>query len=149
QASQPDLARINESFALVPHNRALGITVVSATWQPAAMIARLPWHAQLVGNPDGGSIHGGVVTTFLDAVGGGAVYLRMAERSAIATLDLRIDYLKPAAPQRDVFTRAECIKVTRNVAFVRTVAYQDEDDPIALGSATYMVSTKGKAVIAP
>jgi acyl-coenzyme A thioesterase PaaI-like protein len=60
----------------------------------------------------------------------------------IATLDLRIDYMKPATPGRDLLARAECYKVTRNVAFVRGVAYHDDpSDPIATTVATFMLST--------
>src|SRR6185369_7024719 len=94
-----------------------------------------------------GLLHGGAVTTLLDAAGGAAVYVKLGEAGPIATLDLRIDYLKPAAGRRDVLARAECIKLTRNVAFVRMTAYHDDpSDPIALGAASFMLGTKGQTV---
>ena len=62
---------------------------------------------------------------------------------AIATLDLRIDYVKLGTPRRDVVIHTHCYKVTRNVAFVRGVAYHDdEDDPIASATGTFMLGTR-------
>jgi len=63
---------------------------------------------------------------------------------SFATLDLRIDYMKPARPHEDVFAYAECYKMTRQIAFVRGVAYQDsEDNPVANAAATFMFTGTG------
>jgi acyl-coenzyme A thioesterase PaaI-like protein len=86
------------------------------------------------------------VTTLLDATSGACVYMKLKKPIPIATLDLRIDYLKPSQPRRELFARAECFKATRNVAFVRATAYHDEGDPIATATGTFMLSTKGKSV---
>jgi acyl-coenzyme A thioesterase PaaI-like protein len=60
----------------------------------------------------------------------------------MATLDLRIDYMEPAIPHLDVLVRSECFKLTRNIAFVKGVAYQkDVNDPIATSMATFMLGT--------
>ena len=56
-----------------------------------------------------------------------------------ATLDLRIDYLQPAEPDRDVFAGAEVYKVTSSIAFLRATAFQTEGDPIANAVATFML----------
>jgi len=87
-------------------------------------------------------LHGGVITSMMDACCGAAVFQALSEPLPIATLDLRIDYLKPATPREAVYAQAHCYKVTRNVAFVRGVAYHDsEDDPIASAAGTFMLST--------
>jgi uncharacterized protein (TIGR00369 family) len=150
-AAPESLELLNAGFRdYIPHNKALGFHVVDAGNDPAFIVAALPWDARLVGNPDNGTIHGGVVTTLLDAAGGAAVYMKLMSPIPIATLDLRIDYLKPAASKTELRARAECIKVTKNVAFVRASAFQlDPNDPIAILSATYMISTKGQSVVPP
>jgi uncharacterized protein (TIGR00369 family) len=141
------LELLNAGFRdFVPHNKELGFVVVEASSNPPFIIAKLPFAERLVGHPDSGLLHGGAITTLLDAAGGAAVYVKLGMPTPIATLDLRIDYLKPGG-RFDVFSRAECLKITRNVAFVRMTAYHDDpNDPIALGAATYMIGTKGQAV---
>lgn len=132
---------------MVPHNDALGLKVLDCG--PGMVVLALPWAEHLVGNPETGVLHGGPITSLLDACGGASVFLKMMTTTPIATLDLRIDYLKPATPRRDVIAKSECYKLGRNVAFVRGLAYHDTpDDPIAASSATFMLSTKGKAVVA-
>src|SRR5439155_16379509 len=79
----------------VPHNEALGIRIVEVANNEA--VFELPYDAKLVGNPDTGAVHGGAITAMLDACSGFAVFAALVERVPIATLDLRIDYLKAAA----------------------------------------------------
>jgi uncharacterized protein (TIGR00369 family) len=128
-------------FDHIPHNRALGIDVVDM--QRSIAVFKLRYDAKLVGNPDTGTLHGGAITALLDACSGAAVFASLSKFVPIATLDLRIDYLRPA-DNRDVIARAVCYKLTKNVAFTRAVAYHDsEDDPIASSVGTFMISTKG------
>ncbi len=109
----------------------------------------VPYDRKLVGNPATGVLHGGVITSVLDSASGAAVGSALAARAEgtpgwrpIATLDLRIDYMKPATPGKDLLARAECYKLTRNVAFVRGTAYHDDpSDPIATSVASFMLST--------
>lgn len=122
----------------VPHARAIGLTVLDV--QPGHVWLRIPYADFLVGNPETGVVHGGVITTLLDNGGGAAVMTALEDLRAIATLDLRIDYMKPATPGRDILGHCHCHKVTRNVAFVRGTAYHDTpDDPIASAVMTFML----------
>ena len=143
-----DLAALNEAFRdYVPFNKALGLTLVEATQNPAVAKMRLPYDARFVGNPETGVIHGGVITTLMDAACGASVFFKLKASKPIATLDLRIDYLKPATPGLDIYARAECFKTTNNVAFVRALAFHsDPSDPVAAASGTFMISTRGQAV---
>jgi uncharacterized protein (TIGR00369 family) len=126
----------------VPHNRALGIEILDMAAN--TVLFELPYDAKLVGHPDTGVIHGGAITALLDGASGAAVFAALEELIPIATLDLRIDYLRPAEANRAVLARATCYKLTRNVAFTRAVAYHDDpEDPIAHSVGTFMVSTRG------
>lgn len=130
---------------LVPHNLALGMELGDLGEARAEL--RLPYHERLIGNPETGVMHGGAISALIDACCGSAVFQALSRPMAIATLDLRIDYLKPATPGRDVIARAHCYKVTRHVAFVRGVAFHDDEaDPIATTAATFMLGTRGAAI---
>ena len=103
----------------------------------------LPYDAKLVGNPDTGVLHGGAITALLDACSGAAVFAALTEWCPIATLDLRIDYLRAGEVGREIKCRANCYRLTRNVAFTRAVAYHDDEaDPIATSMGTFMLGTK-------
>ena len=141
------LARINEAFSgFVPHNKALGLSVIDFGRGRAVM--RLPYDLRLVGDPETGVLHGGAVSALIDACSGASVFMKLESPVPIATLDLRIDYLHPATPGRDVLARADCYKLTSSVAFVRAVAYHDSpDEPLATSASTFMVSTRGRSVL--
>ncbi len=141
----PDFDRLREIFEAIPHCRELGLEVVSIA--EGKGIIRLDYHKRLVGNPERGYLHGGAITTVLDTVAGMAVLSALPEDTPIATLDLRIDYLGPAAPGRPVLASAHCYRRTASVAFVRAIAYHDDpDEPIANGVATFMLSATGFSI---
>ena len=112
----------------------------------AVAVLKVPYRPEIVGDPETGVIAGGVVTTLLDHASGQAVHAAMDTWTSIATLDLRIDYMRAAEPGLDVLARAHCYKITRSVAFVRAVAYdRDPDDPVATAQAAFMLdSSAGK-----
>ncbi len=140
-AEDPKLRFARAFAAGVPHNRALGIEIIE--FAESTVLFKLPYDAKLVGHPDTGTLHGGAITALLDGASGAAVFASLKEMVPIATLDLRIDYLRPAE-NLAVLARATCYKVTKNVAFTRAVAYHDDpDDPIAHSVGTFMVSTRG------
>jgi uncharacterized protein (TIGR00369 family) len=139
--TDPDLvARLEQSMVqVIPFNVALGMRVEDASSDGWATM-RLPYRADLVGNPATGVLHGGMVTSLIDACSGLSVFLKAEFKWRIATLDLRIDYLRPARPPEDVLARAECYKLTRHVAFTRAIAYhRDPGDPIASSSGTFVI----------
>jgi uncharacterized protein (TIGR00369 family) len=139
------LERINYAFCDgVPHNRAIGLRVTD--FADGECRCQLPYDEKLVGNPATGVLHGGVITALLDAACGAAVFIKLQSAMRIATLDLRIDYLKPATPGETVQAHATCYKITRHVAFTRAVAFhEDESDPIGTASGTFMIFDHGRS----
>jgi uncharacterized protein (TIGR00369 family) len=107
---------------------------------PGEAWSSLPYRPVFVGDTATGVLHGGVVTAMLDESCGMAVQLALDGTRAIATLDLRIDYQKPATPGLDIKAHSVCYRVTRSIAFVRSTAYQEsEDDPVATATACFMI----------
>jgi uncharacterized protein (TIGR00369 family) len=122
-----------------PMAMALGMTLVTS--EPD-IVVKVPYRDDLVGDPDTGVIAGGVVTTLLDHTSARAVAKRLTEETSIATLDLRIDYMRPSRPGKDIYATAYCYKVTRSVAFVRAVAYdEDPSDPVASAQGAFMLDS--------
>ena len=87
---------------------------------------RVPWRPDLVGDPDTGVLAGGLVTTLLDHIGGLAVWTTMAEFQPIATLDLRVDYMRAAHPRVDLLAQGKCYRLTPTIAFDDFVALRGE-----------------------
>ncbi|MEL7111852.1 MAG: PaaI family thioesterase [Pseudomonadota bacterium] len=89
-----------------------------------------PFHEKLIGDPRTRVIHGGVITTLLDNLCGAACGATLKEFRFVATLDLRIDYMRPAESGRDILAEAECYHVTKSVAFCRAWAYHENREKV-------------------
>jgi uncharacterized protein (TIGR00369 family) len=137
------LERVRAMMQWTPQGQALGIEATKIEGQ--RIWGRVPYKPELVGDPETGVIAGGVITTFLDQLCGMAAVLAMRDPSIVATIDIRIDYMRAAEPNRDVLATAVCNKIGKNVAFVRAVAYEDsEDNPIAHAAAAFMLNTNAR-----
>lgn len=128
----------------IPHNRELGIRITDMGDTTAKM--SMPFAPHLVGDPETGVLAGGVVTTLMDSVCGLAVMAAMPEPGPIATLDLRIDYLRPATPGEVLLAEADCYRLTRSIAFARGTAYHaNGDGPIAAVQGTFIMKGESAA----
>lgn len=137
-----DLARVVSAFADIPHCRLLGMRLDEVRRGSGMM--SLDWDESLVGNPQTRVVHSGVITALLDTLCGLVVMASVPEGTPLATLDLRIDYLKPATPEQTIRAFAECYKVTASIAFVRGLAFHHRrDDAIAHCTGTFMLGAVG------
>ncbi len=119
------------------HGGALGIAyrAHSADW----VELQLPYDERLIGVAESGVIASGPIISLMDMTTSLAIWVRLGRFRHQATLDMRVDYMRPAAPGRTIVGRGECYAVTKSVGFVRGVAHDgDIDDPIAHVAATFM-----------
>lgn len=122
----------------LPHCRALNMELVEIGDGEAVMT--MPYNENLVGDPATGVIHGGAVSSLMDSCGGTAVMVHPEGPAMTATLDLRIDYMRPATPGQTITARATCFHITRTVAFVRAVATDDDTEhPVATAAGAFTV----------
>src|ERR1700724_1305216 len=134
-----DRAAPGEAWSSLPY-RPVFVGDTETGVLPGGAGGPLPYRPVFVGDTETGVLHGGVVTAMLDESCGMAVQLALDGTRAIATLDLRIDYQKPATPGIDIQAHSICYRVTRSIAFVRSTAFQEsEGDPIASATACFMI----------
>jgi uncharacterized protein (TIGR00369 family) len=100
----------------------------------------LPYDPRLIGDPASGVLASGPIVTMMDMATSLSVWVKRGFFAPQATLDLRVDYLRPATPGKTVIGRGECLRLTRSIAFVRGVAYDESiDDPLAHVAGTFML----------
>ena len=131
-------------------NQALGLKVVSV--RPDGVIGRIDMRPSLVGHYAYNRIHGGVVSAGLDAMAGLAIMAaigarhmdeppaqRMQRFSKLGTIDLRVDYLRPAIGEFFEL-RAEVLRLGSRVASTRMEFLGADGQLLSTGAGAYIVS---------
>ena len=133
-----DPERFFELARRVGHGRALGLEYRASG--PNWMELSLPWREELVGITETGLLASGAIVSLVDTASGGSVWMTLGRFLPIVTLDLRLDYMRPAVKGETVIARCECVKLTRRIAFVRGIAHGgDPERPIAHSAGTFML----------
>ena len=120
----------------LPYARALDMRLDSIA--EGKVTISMPYNAELIGDPATGVLHGGVVFTLLDTVSGLAAMLHPGSGGGTATLDLRVDYMRPATPGQRIRAEGFCYNMTRTVAFIRAIACDDDASrPVATATSAF------------
>ena len=127
----------------VPHSRDLGVQVVAVEDDQVRMrLVPQPW---LLSDDDAEEICSSVVYSLADSAAGLAVFAAARELTPFATLDLRMDYLRPALSDRALLAVAHCRHLTDDVAFIHCeILSEGQMLPVATGTATFIRNTQGK-----
>lgn len=115
----------------LPFHRANGIEIVSASETGAH--TRWPFDESLVGNPEVGAIHGGVISALADLTGAAPFVGSLGRYTP--TVDLRVDYLSHAG-EADLEGYAEVRRRGETVG-VADVVVESGGDPCAEARGVY------------
>ncbi|MFN4288809.1 MAG: PaaI family thioesterase [Brevundimonas sp.] len=134
---------------LPPHTHALGLRF-GGLEPDGAVVLTAPYREDLIGDPDTRVLASGLVSALLDHAGGLAVWAALKAFQPIATVDLRVDYMRGSKPGLDIHARARCFHLTRRIAFVRAWAYDESpDEPIAAAQGAYTLTPRRPGRHAP
>lgn len=122
----------------IPFNRHLGIKVETAANGAAKLF--LPYRKEFTGDARRPALHGGILSTLIDTCGGMAVWTCCQVEDRIATIDMRVDYLRPA-PQTEIVAESRVRLMGNRVGNVQTRVFTREfpDKIIAEGRAVYNI----------
>lgn len=131
-------------------NEFMGFKVSSLS--PGALKISFSMRPELIGHYQYGRLHGGVISSVLDVSGGLAVMMGIADYfsdetadqilarfTTLATIDLRVDYLRQGIGSEFV-TCPELVRLGKRVGVTRSSLFNDEGTLIATGNASYIVS---------
>ncbi|MFO8010860.1 MAG: thioesterase family protein [Dehalococcoidia bacterium] len=132
-----------------PFNKLLGLSTESMDVENGCV--RFAMKEDLSGNSVYGTLHGGVVSAIMDITGGFVVFLdlfkkakqpitekQMERFTRIATIDIRIDYLRPGIG-REFVASGFILRTGKKFAVVRTEMHNDEQRLISVGTGTYII----------
>jgi uncharacterized protein (TIGR00369 family) len=168
QARRPPTARMKQEFSQVTeifddlpiswaefrrrsgrapegHTGVMGeLNAMIESLDPNGLRVRLPFNPVMVGDTRWNVVHSGLLMLLLDSLCGIAIIQKMTIPMPIATLDLRVDYLRAVPAGEDLFVTATCYKLGRNVGFASGSIYTaDPEDPAAIANGSFMLGTAG------
>ncbi|MFZ9733931.1 MAG: thioesterase family protein [Burkholderiaceae bacterium] len=131
-------------------NSVIGLKITSITAELVS--GTITMQPKLIGHFSHQRLHGGVISAGLDAMGGLAIMARLGQRhqddslearthrfNRLGTIDLRIDYLRPAVGENFVLT-AETIRLGSRVGTTQMRFIGSDDQLLAIGTGAYIVS---------
>jgi len=135
---------------MIPFNRVLGLKITSL--DPGGVKGRIDMRPDLIGHFISNRVHGGVISAGLDAMAGVAVMAAIGARhmdeapvqrlhrfGKLGTIDLRIDFLRPATGEHFEL-RANVLRLGSRVATARMEFLGADGTLLASGAAAYIVS---------
>ena len=127
---------------LIPMNRFLGLKLASFDMGTGDVTTRLEMRPEYLGNARREMPHGGLISFLIDATAGASAALSLDDYSLIdrvATIDMRVDYLKPAKGGV-LLTSSTVMRPGNRIINVRSEISDEVGTLVALGSNTFNVA---------
>lgn len=136
---------------MLPFNKVLGIGIDLLDYDTGEAVTSFDMKPDLVGNPVAGILHGGVTASVIDLTGGLSALLSCARYHqnkpldliqkklvSSATIDMRVDYLRPGRGA-SFKCLSRVIRAGSRIVVAKIDLYNDTEVRIATGTATYLI----------
>ncbi len=146
------LGKIKEYYLeLLPFNKVLGIGIDVLDYDSGDAVVSFDMAPHLIGNSAAGILHGGVTASVIDLTGGLSALISCAkfhegasleiiEKKIVssATIDMRVDYLRPGKG-RSFQCKSRIIRAGSRIVVSKIDLFNDTKVRIATGTATYLI----------
>src|SRR5262249_20873822 len=131
---------VRDNVAATPFHQWLKPTLLSVDTADGGVVIELPFRTELAGRPDRAEFHGGILPALVDIAGHAAILARLGRGAA--TIDLRIDYLRPATGT--IRAAATIVKLGQTIGLVDVRVHGEQRQPVAVGRAAYFTEATAK-----
>lgn len=128
----PTQADIEAKLQRGPYHQWLGITVDAVG--EGEITLRAKWREEWVVNPDKRYTHGGILAALIDLTADWALVSKTGR--GVPTIDLRVDYHRPAPPG-DLRVTGKVIKFGSQFSVAEAQVYDIDDKLVASGRGVY------------
>lgn len=142
---------INELFnEKIPFNKVLGLKVESINYERVKVSFQM--RDELMGHFKRRMLHGGAISSAIDVTGGLSAFMGLQQKmpgetlearlerfGRVSTIDVRVDFLRPGIGKWFIVT-AYALRTGKKIAVTRIELHNDQDDLIAVGTASYVVT---------
>ncbi|MGE5482602.1 MAG: PaaI family thioesterase [Bacteroidota bacterium] len=133
--------RVRQLLTRSRYHQWLGLELVGV--EPGRVVLRLPYRPQFLADENDSYVHGGVIATVVDVAGGFALITELGR--GLPTVDLRVDYLRPAPPGADLTAEGHTVRLGRNLGVADvtvSAAGANGGKPVAVGRAVYYTAQR-------
>lgn len=128
------LESFQRSLDISPFQRWLGLQVEQV--EDGRLTIGVDWRDEFVSHPQYRTMHGGILASLIDL--GGLYAILTTGATATATVDLRVDYHRPASGER-VRSVSQIIKLGSKVSSAGTEIYGASGQLLASGRGVYLM----------
>ena len=133
---------LRDALATGPFQQFLGLELETCDAAEARVVLRARWRPTFERGPRSLQWHGGVLAAIVDVAGDFALIARLGR--GVPTIDLRVDYLRPAI-DTDLLARAQALRVGKSVGTVDVELIDKAGALVAAGRGTYSTLERGAA----
>lgn len=148
-----ELETIKEYYLeLIPFNKVLGIDIDDLDYETSQAVTSFNMTKDLIGNSIAGILHGGVTASVIDLTGGLSALISCVKLNegkpvdvikkkvtSTATIDMRVDYLRPGKG-KSFKCKSRIIRAGSRIVVAKIDLYNEMKTRIATGTATYLIA---------